>query len=417
MMNIEEKKVWMKRYAELLVKFGVNIQRGQKLVFALPHEAREFGLHVVEAAYEAGSGHVFMYYFDHEIFHIQQQKAQIEVLKEGDNTIEKALGRLIDEGAAVLFLVGAHPEAMPADTTDQRKNAFLKTFMNSFSEIQNRRRSQITNSCLPFFPTLEYSAYLFPDLEPSDAQLRLMEMLTPIFKLDKENPVAVWHEHISKLKTRANLLNSYAFDSLHFSGGETDLMIGLVKDHIWCSAFGTTENGVDCAFNFPSEELFTAPDWRRAEGSISSTRETFTLGFMIDKVRFDVQKGKIIKEETDGDLALLKKLLNQDAQSRYLGEVALVSEDSPIASQPMSFKNLLFDENAGSHIAFGSAYPHCIHSGASMTKEELLNAGMNVSEQHIDLIIGSRELLVTGITAEGKEVEIMTNGLWAGEFR
>lgn len=416
-MNSEKMILWMKKYADVLINFGVNIQRGQKLVLILPQNAREFGLQVVEAAYEAGSGHVAVYYLDNEINRIKQKKATWETLGEIENTIEKALGKLIDEGAAILFLVGDHPEALVADTNEKRKSIFLRSFTTSIGEIQNRRRSISTNSCLAFFPTEEYSSYLFPEKSPHIAQEFVINILTPILKLDSKNPVLAWKEHNSHLKKRANLLNTYAFDSLLFQGGGTDLHISLVQNHIWQSASPTAKNGIECAFNFPSEELFTAPDWSRAEGSIRSTRKIFMQGIILDKVELFIKDGKIINEESDGSSKLLLDLLNTDDRSRYLGEVALVSEDSPIALQPMSLKNLLFDENSGCHIAFGTSYPNTLKNGLSMTKEELIKAGMNVSKQHIDLIIGSKELSVTGITQEGKMVNILTEGLWTDDFQ
>lgn len=233
-------------------------------------------------------------------------------------------------------------------------------------------------------------------------------------RLDKENPEKEWDEHIFTLSKRANFLTNCDFDYLHFENSiGTDLKVGLADGHVWLSAKEKAEDGVEFIANMPTEEVFTAPHLKRVEGKVFSALPLSYNGQIIDGFSLEFKEGKIVNFAAKKGYSALKSLIETDEGTLRLGEVALIGKNSPIAQSGILFYNTLFDENASCHIAIGKGYPTTIKGGENLSKDELLSRGVNDSVEHVDFMIGTPDLKVTGVKKSGEKVTLFIDGEWA----
>ena len=223
-----------------------------------------------------------------------------------------------------------------------------------------------------------------------------------------------WKEHLDTLQVRINKLNELRLESLHYTNSlGTDLTIRLPEDHVWGGGDGVSKAGVHFIANMPTEEIFTAPLRDGIDGVVYSAMPLSLNGELVDKFHFAIKAGRIVEVHAEVGEEKLKAETALDEGASYFGEVALVPYDSPIRNQDLLFYNTLFDENAACHLAFGEAYPECIRGGESMTREELKAHGLNDSITHVDFMVGTADLRITGRTREGKEVAVFTDGNFA----
>ena len=226
--------------------------------------------------------------------------------------------------------------------------------------------------------------------------------------------VSAWRQHLDTLGRRKKLLNEYHFKYLHYTNSlGTDLTIELPDDHLWAAGNSETPAGVGFVANLPTEEIFTAPLKMGANGTVCAALPLVNNGSIIEDIRFTVREGRIVEAKASRGEDVLNAAIAVDDGARYFGEVALVPYDSPIRSSGLLFYNTLYDENASCHLAFGEAYPECIRGGESMTKEELKAHGLNDSVTHVDFMVGTADLSITGMTHDGKEVPIFRDGNFA----
>ena len=406
---------WIREYARIVIKVGLNLQKNQPLIIILHMAAREFGLILLEEAYKMGSGPVRIEYIDADIERIKVQFADQTTLLTADSSVPDTYAERIREGAAILIIVGNDPDFL-RDCQSERKTEYFKIYNKETSKVQSARRSLLENSCITIFPTPELSASIFPGFSPATAQQKFSGLMHKIMRLEAPDPVQAWRDHIITLRRRCKQLETYSFYELHFEGPGTDLHVGLVQGHRWQSGAAKSKSGIEFTGNLPTEEVFTAPAAEQVYGHVRSTRPLVLMGTQINRIEFEVEAGKITEENAGEYTSLIRDILDSDTRSRYFGEVALVAESSPLAKANTLFKSILLDENAGCHLAFGTAYPDTVEGGEQMNDEELLEAGINVSSIHIDFIIGSKELQVTGVTADNKRISILRNGNWDGEF-
>jgi aminopeptidase len=231
-------------------------------------------------------------------------------------------------------------------------------------------------------------------------------------RVDEADPVAAWEAHNENLRSRCAFLNEKAYAALQFRGPGTDLRVGLADGHVWLGGSTTAQNGVACNPNIPTEEVFTTPHRGRTEGMVRSTKPLSYQGTLIQDIAVRFEAGRIVDAKARTGDEVLRKVLETDEGASRLGEVALVPFSSPISKSGLLFYNTLFDENASSHIALGQAYSSCVRGGTSMSADELAARGANRSLIHIDWMIGSDQVDVDGITAEGTTERIMTQGEW-----
>ncbi len=219
-------------------------------------------------------------------------------------------------------------------------------------------------------------------------------------------------EHADRLDAKARLLNEAQFSALHYQAPGTDLTLGLPKNHVWESAGAINAQGEGFLPNMPTEEVFTAPDFHRADGYVSSTKPLSYNGNIIEGIKVTFKDGEIVDITADQGDEVMKNLVFNNNGARALGECALVPDPSPISQSGITFFNTLFDENASNHLAIGAAYATSVKGGADMTEEELKEAGLNRSDVHVDFMIGSNQMDIDGIRQDGSRVPIFRNGDW-----
>lgn len=259
-------------------------------------------------------------------------------------------------------------------------------------------------------PAPKWAAKVLDTTPSREAQIKLWQVLKSILRLDHDNPAGFWKEQSDLLEKRSALLNKLQLKELRFRGGESELTVGVPERAIWRGGAAKTPDGQLFMPNIPTEEVFTAPDFRRTEGIVRATRPVTVLGDLVEGARFTFREGKVVEASAERGEETLKRFLDMDEGSRFLGEVALVDASSPIYQSGYLFYNTLLDENAACHIALGNAYPGTIDGGLEMSPEELREAGANRSLQHTDFMIGSEAVDVLGIRRDGSEIDIMREG-------
>ena len=402
-----------KQYANLLIKAGLNLQKGQALVIHCPVDCADFARLCADAAYDAGCKEVFLDWSDD---YIRRQR----YLRADESTFDKfpAWLKLLyldtaSQGAAQLSILATDPELLKGVEPDRIKRANvvqgteLKEYLDkvSASEFQ---------WCVASAPTASWAAKVFPDKNIDDAVGALQDAIYSTVRIfDDGDPFELWEEHRRDVGRRKDTLTGYNFNSLHYKNSiGTDVTVGLPHNHFWEGGFETAKNGIDFCANMPTEEIFTSPLKTGVNGVIVSSKPLAHNGNIIDNFKLMLENGKIIKAEAERGQDTLENALSLDEGASYLGEVALVAHDSPISSQNILFYNTLFDENASCHFAFGNAYP-CVKGGRDMTAEQRIEAGLNDSITHVDFMIGTHDLSIVGTTHNGQEIPVFVDGNFA----
>ncbi len=406
-MNFEQK---LDKYAELVVKVGVNIQEGQMLVISSSIESAPFTRKVVKKAYEAGAKHVYIEWGDEEVSRIKYELAPDEAFTEYPEWIVAQREELVEKGGAFLSIVSQSPDLLKGVDPNRIAN-FQRAAGTALNKFRQATQSDKVSWCVTAAAGKAWADKIFPDSENS-VEL-LWDAIFKAVRVESEDPVAAWKEHDETLRTKADYLNSKKYKVLHYKAPGTDLSIELSDKHIWCGAGSVNSKGITFMANMPTEEVFTVPYKEGVNGTVTSTKPLSYGGNVINHFTLTFEKGKVVgvKAETGEDV--LKNLLDSDEGSRYLGEVALVPHQSPISDTNILFYNTLFDENASNHLAIGSGYAFCLDGGKEMSEEELANHGVNISINHVDFMIGSAEMDIDGELADGTKEPIFRKGNWA----
>lgn len=401
----------LQKYAKLLIKKGINIQEGQVLVVRTPVEMFQFVRLIAEEAYKAGAKNVVVDYTDAQVSLSKFKLAPLEYFGETLQWKADGFAQMAREGAGFLSLVGTNPD-LYKDVDAEKISLSQKTNSTANKEFMNLIMSNTAPWCVAAVPEPAWAKKVYPDLSEEEAVEKLWESIFVMTRVDREDPVLEWDNHIANIKDKCKKLNDYNFKTLHYTAEGTDLKVDLAINHIWIGAEEKDSRGTTFIANMPTEEIFTMPKRDGVNGYVSNTKPFNYSGNLIDGFKFTFENGKIIKAEAKVGEEVLNDLLDTDDGGRYLGEVALVPHDSPISNTNTIFYETLFDENASCHLAFGAAYPTNIKDGNSMTSEELLKNGANVSLIHYDFMIGSEKLNIDGITFDGKVIPIFRDGNW-----
>ena len=397
-------------YAELVVKIGVNLQKGQGLEIVCPVEKREVAKALTIAGYNAGAKIVRIRWEDEEINKLNYTYADTNALTEVPKWLVASRNYLVEEGFCYIAVSADDPSAfkdIPAD----KIAAVAKARGKALKKYSDAVMSNQIRWCVISVPTLAWAKQVFPNSK--DAVKDLAEAIEKTMRLDCESPLQMWQEHIKTLDKRADFLNKHNFSYLHFkSGNGTDLKVGLAKNHLWTSAQELAKDGVKFVANMPTEEVFTAPHRLKVDGVLKSALPLCENGQIIDDFSITFKKGKIIDFTAKKGYETLKHLINTDEGTHHLGEVALIGKNSPIAKSGILFYNTLFDENASCHLAIGKAYPTTVKNGETLSKKELKSLGVNDSTEHIDFMIGTDDLEVIGVDDKCNAVQIFKNGEW-----
>ncbi|MBM7558844.1 aminopeptidase [Marinitoga litoralis] len=399
----------MEKYAELVVKVGVNIQPGQRLFIRSAIDGAEFARIVAEKAYEAGAKEVYTVYSDDYMLYLKLKYSTNEALEEFHQWEVEMSKFFCDEGGAFLSIIGSDPDILK--TIDPKKiGIFSKTRQNAMKDVSKIIMSDKVSWSVVAIPAKKWAEKVFPN--SPDPVNDLWEAILKTVRVDEQNdPVELWNKHLNSLNKITEFLNSKQYDYLRYEGPGTNLEVGLPKNHKWLGGAQHNEKGTIFLPNIPTEEVFTAPHKDKVNGYVRNSKPLVYGGNVIDGFTMEFKDGKIVKVTAEKGEDVLKQAISLDEGASYLGEVALVPVDSPIYQLDVVFYNTLFDENAASHFAFGRAYPTCVENGEKMSDEELKNAGLNNSITHVDFMIGNEEMNVYGIK-DGKEELIMKKGKW-----
>ena len=402
-------------YAELLVKKGVSLQRGQELVLQSPVEAADFARRVVRAAYRAGAGHVTVIWRDDEVSRLTYESCPLSFFESTPSWQVEQLNSLAEAGAAFLFLEGSDPSSLkgvdpakPAAAARSR-NIECRAFRDGMDFGYNAW-------CIAGVPVGAWAREVFPGVSTPEAIYRLWVLILEVSRADGSDPESAWETHNASFEKTKRFLNSHHFDALRYeSSNGTSLVVGLPAAHVWDGGAGRTRDGVTFFPNIPTEEVFTSPDCRRVDGVVHSALPLVRAGQVVRDFWLRFEGGRVVEFDAAQGREVLRHIIETDEGSRRLGEVALVSKNTPIRQSDTLFFDTLFDENASCHLALGAGFPECLEGGASLSKEELQARGVNQSSTHVDFMIGTDDLNVFGVAADGTETPVFVNGQWAWE--
>ena len=404
----------LQEYAKLLIEVGLNVQKGQTLIISSPVECASFARLCADAAYDAGCREVIMNWSDDYLSRQKFLRADASVFDDTPEWREKFFTSYAEMGAAYLAIAASDPETLKGVDPDrlvrsQKSGSVLrKTF----------DRLQMSNGfpwCIASVPIPSWAATVFPELPEDQAMEKLWDAILRSVRIQGDGTaVSAWRQHLDTLGRRKKLLNEYHFKYLHYTNSlGTDLTIELPDDHLWAAGNSETPAGVGFVANLPTEEIFTAPLKTGVNGTACAALPLVNNGSIIEDIRFTVREGRIVEAKASRGEDVLNAAISVDDGARYFGEVALVPYDSPIRSSGLLFYNTLYDENASCHLAFGEAYPECIAGGERMTREELNAHGLNHSLTHVDFMVGTADLSITGTTHDGRELPVFRGGNFA----
>jgi aminopeptidase len=404
--------VLIEKYAQLLVKTGVNIQKDQTLVINSPIECASFARNIALIAYKEGARDVVINWKDELFSKIRYLHAPEVIFEEFPEWQKEFYLSNARKGAAFISIAAADPELM-IDVDPKRIAKANKASSIALKEYRERLMSNKNSWCVASIPTKSWAKKVFPELNENEAVEKLWEAIFMSVRVDTANPVASWENHKMNLKRSTDFLNTNNFKFLHYKNSlGTDLEIELPENHIWLGGSEQTPDGIEFIANMPTEEVFTLPKKAGVNGKVVSSKPFNYNGNIIDKFYLIVKNGKIIDFDAEKGLETLKSLIETDEGSQFFGEVALVPHNSPISQSNILFYNTLFDENASCHLAIGKAYP-CIKGADKMDEKALEEAGINDSLVHEDFMIGTADLEITGITWSGEEIPVFRKGNFA----
>jgi aminopeptidase len=399
-------------YAKLAVRTGLNLQKGQQLVITAPLDAVPLVRRITEHAYKAGASLVTTVYGDDETTLARYQHAPDDAFDVAPGWLFNGMAEAFRGGAARLAIAGENPALLAGQDPGKLSRA-NKARSTAYRPALELITGFAINWCVIAAATPAWAKSVFPGVPEAEAIDRLWTAIFACTKADLPDPIAAWEQHNADLRRRTEFLNKRRYRALKYTGPGTDLMLGLAEEHCWKGGGGKALNGVFCNANIPTEEVFTAPHKDMVDGIVRSSKPLSYQGSLIDGIRVRFERGRIVEMTAEKGQDAFRNLIDTDEGAARLGEVALVPHSSPISKSGIIFNNTLFDENAASHIAVGQSYTENIRDGSKRSKEELAALGANASLVHVDWMIGSGELDVDGIAADGSAEALMRKGEWA----
>jgi aminopeptidase len=407
------------QYGELAVRVALNLQPGQRLLIIGPLanggaslEAAPLVRCITESAYKAGAQFVEALWGDEALQLARFKYAPPDSFDQFSSWFPDALTEHVHAGHAVLSIYANDPDLLK-DQAPALVGAVQKAVSRAVRPFREHVSKNGTNWSVIAAASSGWAARVFPDLAPAQQVDALWQAISKLVRLDRPDPMAAWEDHLATLAARRDFLNERRYSWLTYRGPGTDLTLGLATEHQWVSGRSSSLQGIPFAPNLPTEEVFTMPHRERVNGTVTSTKPLSYGGTLIDDFSVTFEGGRVVRMNARRGEAVLADLLATDAGAARLGEVALVPHNSPVAQSGLLFYNTLFDENAASHVALGSAYKFTVAGGEGMTDDEFEQAGGNRSATHVDFMIGSAELDIDGVLADGTVEPLMRNGDWA----
>ena len=404
----------LRKYARLIVKMGVNIQKGQGAIIMTETAQAEFALLVADEAYKAGAKWIDMQWMNQEFDKLQLRKESVKTLTNIPEWQKARLQRMADEFPVRIMIASADPDGLKGVNVEKMRKVNLAKM-----KVQKPYRDAIDNKhqwTIVAVPSEKWAKKVFPGERTSAAVKKLWDAILESVRVTKDNdPVAEWQAHSDALKARCDKLNACAFTKMHyFSENGTDFTAELIPDSEWTGGGDTLPNGTFFVPNMPTEEIFTSPVKDKTEGTVVATMPLSYQGNLIENFSITFKDGRAVSCKAEKGQELLEGMIAMDEGAAMLGELALIPHDSPISNQGILYYNTLFDENASCHLALGRGFS--VLKDKSLTKQEMQEKGVNDSVIHVDFMIGDGTLNIDGITADGEVVPVFRNGNWAEKF-
>lgn len=404
-----------KKYAEVILKNCLKVEKNQPLFISANVERRDFVRIVANVAYEIGVKDIYFDISDPYLKHDALLNLTTEELKKTELYNKEIWSEYARRGAAFLMLASEMPGLMK-DIEPKKANEISMYAFQTRKEFNDMRDKSMVPWCIAAVPTETWAKELFPDSNsPVD---ELWDKIFTVCNIKEKDPVAVWNKKIELLEKRSEKLTNYKFQKLIYKNSKgTDFEIELPETHIWCSGAEKLKNGKTVLVNFPTEEVFTSPLKNSANGIVYSSKPLAYQGVIIDDFSITFKDGQAISSSAKSGAEMLNEMIHSCKNSDYLGEIALVENSSEINRLNIVFQETLFDENASCHLALGESFSECIDDGPNKTKEELIELGLNKSDNHVDFMIGTEDLSIIGITKDNKKIEIFKDGNFTQLFK
>jgi aminopeptidase len=409
--DIMPKKELLKKFATLAVETGANVQKGQLVGVNAPTDAKELAREIVEAAYKAGAKRVVVNWTDAYVGRSNYDGMTIEELENIPQWSIDRLKSFIKEDGCIISITSPIPGVNKGVDPIKMQKAGIAS-SKAFDFYRNHMMGNHAQWSIVAYPNEVWAEKVFPDLKGDEAVEALWNAILQASRVTETNdPVEEWAKHNESLLSHNKILNDFNFKQLHFTNGiGTDLVVGLVPNHVWAGGGENSTRGVYFNPNIPTEENFTMPDKYNVNGKVVATKPLDYQGKLINDFYLIFKDGAVVEYDAKDQKEALDNLIKFDEGSKYIGEVALISHDSPIQNSGILFYNTLFDENASCHLALGRAYPMNVKGGTKMSQEELTKAGANNSMTHVDFMFGSEDMNIVGIQQDGTKVQVFKDG-------
>ncbi|MBP3304609.1 MAG: aminopeptidase [Oscillospiraceae bacterium] len=405
------KKTALKEYAKLIVRCGMNVQKGQEVLIRAQLDQPEFVQMVVEECYKAKAKEVTVQwnYQPLEKIHVRNQSVKtMGTVKEWEKARQQYY---CDTLPATLYLMSEDPDGLKGMNTEKMAKARQMSYpiLKPYSDAREGKQQW----CIAAVPGAAWAKKVFPGLRTSVAMEKLWEAILSASRVD-EDPIKAWEAHNADLAKRCEYLNSLGIESLHYTAENgTDLTVGMIPQARFCGGGETTRQGVYFNPNIPTEECFISPMRGKAEGIVYATKPLSYQGQLIENFFIRFENGKAVEAKAEKGEELLNTMISMDEGAAYLGECALVPQKSPICESGLLFFNTLFDENAACHLALGMGYADTIEDHHNKTLDECRELGINDSMIHEDFMIGCDTMNIDAVCADGRAVPVFRNGNWA----
>ena len=406
------RKTQLRKYAKLIAKVGLNVKKGQSVFIAAGLDQPEFVTMVTEECYKAGASEVYVEWSHQPVEKLSSNYRTLESLSEMKPWALAKWQYKAEKYACRLFIESEDPDGM--NGVDQEKMSAVRRAIYPIVKPFREKMENRHQWCIAAVPGKAWAKKVFPQLSEAKAVEAMWKAILVASRADGKNPVQAWKQHNADLLNRSAYLNGLGLASLEYeSSNGTKLTVGLMENGLFCGGQEKLLNGRKFNPNIPTEEVFSTPKAGVAEGIVYSSKPLSYMGEIIDNFSMRFENGKIVEVKAERGEALLKQMVSLDEGAAMLGEVALIPYDSPISNSGILFYNTLFDENASCHLAIGHGFNECLKGFEKMTNEERKAAGINDSMTHVDFMIGTADMSITGVTKDGKRVAIFRNGNWA----
>lgn len=401
------------RYAALVVKHGLNVQRGQIVNIIGEACHREFANQVAEQSYRVGAGFVNIDLVEPRLHRLRILNSESEWLDYAPPFLGHKYRELVETKAANLRITGAENPQLLSDLDAKRMNRARIAHYNRIKYFYEEGVEKAgVHWCVAAAATAGWALRIFPELNARAAQARLWDEIFKICRVTNDDCLAQWERHNAALHSRARALTELQIRALFFEGPGTKLTVGLSSQALFRGGSEMGPLGVEFEPNIPTEECFTTPDCRITEGIVRATRPFLVNGKLIEGLVLEFKAGEIVEFSARAGKEVFAEYISSDAGAKKLGEVALVGIDSPVYRSGLIFEEILFDENAACHMAIGSAYRSCLRNGAALSDDDLMRLGCNHSSVHTDIMISSEDVSVLAVTYSGSKISLIEGGRW-----